>query len=214
MIDLPPGEWSALLVGEHWPGPSAPVAMSEAADRRANQAATLEQYAEQLRSAREAHLAPQSGIAAETLRGLFDRGRRAVLDVADRNRVKADAYRRARHSVDQLRTDLAEIAADGNAAIEAVNRSDAPVDRKVAAILEVITAARTAAATKVAGHTDTVYAAVQSVLDSQGLDGSARMFAAAQGVSPDLHRGSPAIEALRREVTGRVADHDRAVTEQ
>lgn len=202
MTELPPGEWSALLVGDQWPGPAAQT-LSGAVQRRRELGAALERYAEELRSVRDTHLAPQQGIAAEALRDLFSRGEQAVRDRAGSNNVKAAAYDRARQCLDQLRTDLTEIAADGNARIEAVNRSDAPAAGKVGQIVDVIAAARAAAAAKVAAHADTVYAAIQSVLDTQGGDGSARTFAATHGVPADVHRPGTDLDALHRAVTDR-----------
>lgn len=205
MNDLPPGEWSALLVGDQWPDPSSVEVLFAAGRRRGEVAAALEGYADTLRSVRDTHLAAQDGVTAEAARESFTRGEAAAREAADRNRVKGAAYRSAQRCVDQLRRDLTDIARQGNSRIADITGSDTPPAVKVGAIVEVITAARAAATGKVAEHADGVYSAVQSVLTAQGLTGSARTFAAAHGVDPQSHRIPVSHEAVRGDVAGRIA---------
>ena len=211
MTDLPPGEWSALLVGDQWPGSPSLDVLSVARLRRDDLAAALEVYADTLRTVRDSHLATQDGVTAESVRAAFGRGESEAREIAGRNRVKGAAYLRAQQCVDQLRQDLTDIARECNARIADINGSDAPQNAKVGMIVEVIATGRAAAAARTARHADGVYSAVQSVLSGQGLTGqgftgSARTFAASHGVDtggrPLPLDGEGLREAVGRRVNG------------
>lgn len=88
MTDLPPGDWSALLVGHQWPGSATLTVLSAAADARSEVMRTREMHADALRSVRAEHLDIQDGIAAEAARELFRAGERRSRAVAAKNMTK------------------------------------------------------------------------------------------------------------------------------
>ncbi|MCB0925861.1 MAG: hypothetical protein KDB50_15170, partial [Mycobacterium sp.] len=72
--DLPPGEWSAMLIGGYWPSRGALDVLTVAAAGRLRSEEHLHGYADHLRSVSQAQLARQDGATAEAARSLFARG--------------------------------------------------------------------------------------------------------------------------------------------
>lgn len=201
--DLPPGEWSAILVGEYWPGAGALEVLADAAKARQQSATHLHGYADQLRAISQAHLADQEGATADAARHLFSRGEEQARATAERNGAKRRSYESARQSVAALRETLTQIADNGNTAIRRIQESSAPASAKVAGIVQVITDAQTQARAKTAENAGTVLSGVQTVLDAQGADVSARAFAGSHGVDPVAPR-PPCVEALTQQVNARL----------
>ncbi len=201
--DLPQGEWSAVLVGDHWPGNGVLDLLAAAADARRRSTAHLHGYADHLRTVSQAHLAGQEGVAAEAVRHLFSRGEEKARAAAERNQAKYRSYQSAGQSVAALRDCLTQIAENGNATISRIQQSSAPTAAKIAGIVEVITDAQNQARTKTAEHAGTLLSEVQTVLDAQGADVSARAFAGVHGVDP-VAPHPPCIEALTQQVTARL----------
>jgi len=198
--DLPPGEWSALLVGDFWPGPDSLAVLTAAAAGRHRTEVQCEAYADHLRAIRHAQLAGQDGLAADTARSLFARGEDRVRATAERNGAKWQAYESARHQVAALRDDLRQLAVDGNSAIRRIQESAAPMPAKVGGIVDVIAETQTLARTKAADSAGNILTDVQRVLDTQDSGLSARTFAATHGINPGLPH-PPAAESLTQHVT-------------
>ena len=205
MADLPAGEWTGLLVGHQWPGSDTLGALLGAAARRGDQARAFDDYGNTLRGVRAAHLEAQDGRTAEEIRQAFRRGETRARDIAAGSDAKQRAYRSARQCAEDLRTDLADIAAAGNAAIRGILDSEAPAAQKVSAIVETVTAAQLDANSRAAVHSAGVFDAIQSVLDAHGETSSAREFARTNGVDLLSAFGSPDAETIRTSV-GRLVD--------
>jgi hypothetical protein len=203
--DLPPGPWSELLVGHHWPAASSLALLRAAVTQRDAVAAAHDGYADTLASIANSTLAPQSGVTADSIRARFDAGQNHARSVAERNRVKQQSYRSALAIIESLRSDLAGIAAAGNSAIENIRVSQAPAPAKTAAITDVISGAHADADARAALHAGAVYAAVQSIVDAEGFAASARAFAALHGLA-FTGAAAPDSETIAGRVAAAVAE--------
>ena len=201
--DLPPGEWSAMLIGGYWPSRGALDVLTVAAAGRLRSEEHLHGYADHLRSVSQAQLARQDGSTAEAARSLFARGEQRARATAERNAAKRKSYESAHDRVAALRDELSQLAADGNAAIRRIEESSAPLAAKVSSIVEVIADTQNLARTKTAESSGELLADVQRVLTAQGTEVSARAFAAMHGVDPAPPR-PPALESLTQHVTARL----------
>ena len=137
----------------------------------------FEHYADLLRGISDQNLAPQEGTTAEDVRAVVRHGEIAARSIAESNRVKSASYEAARRGVVELRSSLRNLAANGNAAIDAVNRSEALVPVKLSRIEEIISSIRSLAAVKASSQAGEIYHLIQNVLNIQGIDQSARAFA-------------------------------------
>lgn len=198
--DLPPGPWSELLIGHHWPTASSLAVLHAASAQRDVIQTAHDSYAETLASIAECTLAEQRGVTAERARARFEAGHRRARSVAERNRIKRESYRCAITATESLRDDLTDIAEHGNAAIENIRSSRAPAAAKMSAINNVIAEAHAHAAARSALHVGSIYSAVQSIVDAEDLAPSARAFASSHGLA---FTGVPAPDA--RTVDQRVA---------
>lgn len=189
MTDLPPGPWTALLIGHQWPSVAAVDAMATGSARRKSLAASLDAYGDELRAISQTYLCAQQGVTADDIGAAFQRGEVHSRTLAARNLAKSDALHRARVVVAELRCTLSEIAEHGNRRINAILDSKAPAAEKVAHIVDVVSTAQRQATEKAALHGGDIAGSIQSVLDESGLDVSARHFADGHGVDiPNLHR--------------------------
>lgn len=105
--DLPPGRWSALLVGAWWPArPDAPMAgvtyWREAAQLKRNEA-------NDLRNERSL-LAVNQGRTADDLLERYWRGEQRLATIAHQCEVKSDQSEQVADAVNYLRDRLTEIA--------------------------------------------------------------------------------------------------------
>ena len=200
MTDLPPGDWSALLVGHQWPGSATLAVLSAAADARGAVMRTHDMHADALRSVRAEHLDIQDGIAAETARELFRAGERRSRAVAAKNMTKHDSYRTGHQAVIHLRAELEEIAGRGNAAIERVIGSRESTAAKVAAITAIVADAQEQANMRAASRCAEVCAAIHEVLGAEPAAKSARDFARQHGMELPVGHGSPRTEQVASDV--------------
>lgn len=195
MTDLPPGEWSELLVGHQWPSSTSVMVLNTAAQQRETSEGLLDSYSSDISGIRLNHLAVQEGFAAETIRDLFLRGEQSSRELAHKNLRKRDAYAKAKQSVESLRNALAGLAVAGNAAISEVQHSQRPVGVKVSEIVSIVSDLNTQADVKAALCAADLYSSIQSILDAEGFDKSARVFGESRGIEV-----SPFVDAARLDV--------------
>ena len=129
--DLPPGPWSELLIGHHWPAASSLAVLRAALVQRDAIQAEHDSYADILASIAERTLAEQQGVAADSARARFEAGRNRARSVAERNRIKRESYQSAITATESLRADLTDIAEHGNSAIENIRSSRAPTHTRL-----------------------------------------------------------------------------------
>ncbi len=133
--DLPPGRWSALLVGAWWPArPDAPMAgvtyWRKAAQLKRNEA-------NDLRNERSL-LAVNQGRTADDLLERYWRGEQRLATIAHQCEVKSDQSEQVADTVNYLRDRLTEIAQSGNQQINQILAGKGPIEAKVAAVNAVI----------------------------------------------------------------------------
>lgn len=138
MTDLPPGEWSDLLVGHQWPSGSALGLIGNAVSHRGEVEIAYHNYSEQLRSARSGPLASQAGVTADDVRSAFLYGEVHADRIAEKNYTKKTGYSSSCNSANDLRSDLSSIAAEGDAQIKTIQESDKPLTQKVGEIVDLI----------------------------------------------------------------------------
>lgn len=126
MTDLPPGEWSELLVGHQWPSVASLTVLTSAAANRGLISNEFDTYADLLQSVRTGPLGQQEGITADDARDAFSNGETQARAVADRNAANQQSYEAAHRSTQYLRNHLSEIAQQGNSAIQAIQQSKDP----------------------------------------------------------------------------------------
>lgn len=180
MTDLPPGDWSGLLVGHQWPHATSLSVLQSAAIKRSSSGEILDSYADELRSIRLGSLESQEGATADSHRAMFIAGEEHSRSIAERHRIKVRAYNAAIASVESLRDSLSEIAANGNRAIEEIRQSNAPTAVKVPEIVRIISQAQSDSNIKSALCAADIFSATESVLAGEGSPVSARGLAAAQ----------------------------------
>ena len=204
MPDLPGGDWSQLLVGHQWPGSATLSTLGAAATDRAAVGSAYDGYADLLRSIHTGSLAAQEGLAAESARQSFRLGETRARDIAARNLAKQMSYASAQQWVHDLRSDLASIAAAGDAAIRRILDSSDPTPQKISAITQTITEARQHANIRAAACCANGCDAIQTVLTAAGTGTSARALARSHGVDLDRAFLSPNTEFVHAEVSAMV----------
>lgn len=182
VIDLPPGDWTPILVGDQWPSSASLQSTMDCAEKRAALVSELDHYADVLVQIRHQSLAPQEGITAEEIRGEFDRGIAEAQRVAEVNRAKSKSYLAAHNTISEFRSKLGTLAAEGNSRIDAVNQSKQPLPEKVTAILTIVSEIKSRAAVHAATCAADISNAIQNVLTVQGINASPQTFADVNGV--------------------------------
>nr|HRD15162.1 hypothetical protein [Mycobacterium sp.] len=204
MTDLPPGDWSPLLVGHQWPTSASLQIIATASTNRFSTGCELESYAEQLASANSGPLASQVGVTAENTRMSFRKGESLARELATKNLEKRIAYESARTHITELRSELSAIAASGNSEIDRIQSSTEAIGFKLARVVEVVVASQTDANVKAAKHADSVFDSIQRMLTTDDNDASAREFAKASGAQLDRDFSSPNRELIADAVKARI----------
>jgi hypothetical protein len=141
-MSFPPGEWSALLVGDQWPEDQDLLALSHGKMNRGKIKNGFAHFADLLRNAQTGPLAGQQGHTADDLRYAFSQGEKQARQVAEKNGVKEGAYGTAYDSTVGLQNDLTGLAEDGNKQIKEIQDSKLPVEAKIPQIVAVISQSR------------------------------------------------------------------------
>lgn len=106
--DLPPGTWTAALIGPWWPAPS--TALRAGAQHWGEACAEQQLYSQTLRTQWTLFAAQNQGHTADDLIDRFQQGEKFHLDLAEKYQTKASAFNSAADATDYLRSRLAEIA--------------------------------------------------------------------------------------------------------
>ena len=205
MTDLPPGEWSPLLVGHQWPTGATLSALAAVAGSRAAAHTSHDSYADALQTIRTEHLGIQEGVAAEAARTIFRTGEETARTIAAKNLGKRASYIAAQRAVSELRSELQTIAEAGNAAIRKVLDSAEEPAAQVSAIVEIVADAQQQSNARAAGRCADVLAAAQHVLSAEPAGHSVRHFALANGVDVPDAFGSPVSERVHADVIERIS---------
>nr|WP_082946828.1 DUF5631 domain-containing protein [Mycobacterium sp. ACS4054] len=177
--DLPPGIWTAALIGPWWSGPSTDL---RAAAQHWSQACVEQQlFSQDLRNQWTVIAAHNQGHTADDLISRYQEGEKFHLDLAEKYQAKAGAFNSAADAVDYLRSRLADIANTGNREIDQILASKKPLPEKVAEIQAVQLRCNGDAANASAAAGDKLMTATQKILDAEGVGGDARTWAREQG---------------------------------
>ncbi|BDB42264.1 hypothetical protein Mkiyose1665_39680 [Mycobacterium kiyosense] len=106
MTEFPPGRWSYLIIGDQWPTDQDLTALNIGRNNREALESSFTHFVTLLRAAQTGPFSNQRGLTAEDLRNAFRHGEKAVQRVAEKNTIKASAYRMAYDSVLSLQHDL------------------------------------------------------------------------------------------------------------
>ncbi|CCC44436.1 putative uncharacterized protein [Mycobacterium canettii CIPT 140010059] len=179
--DLPPGRWSALLVGAWWPArPDAPMAgvtyWREAAQLKRDEA-------NDLRNERS-RLAVNQGRTADDLLERYWRGEQRLATIAHQCEVKSDQSEHVADTVNYLRDRLTEIAQSGNQQIDQILAGKDSMEAKVTAVNAVIAQSNAMADHVRATAMSNIIDATQCVL-SATVGGHARAWLRDHGVNLD-----------------------------
>ena len=180
-MPLPPGPWTPLLIGEHWPESASLAVLASAAESRGTAAQAFDAYSDVLRSARFGPLAAQTGVTAEEVHASFLRGETHARELAQKSICRRNAYTGALGSAEALREELRDIARRGNAEIDRVRSSGGTHSEQVDGINTVIRSARDEAARASATHCDNIFGELQKVLSASAVESSSRVFAQCHG---------------------------------
>jgi Family of unknown function (DUF5632)/Family of unknown function (DUF5631) len=202
MIDLPPGEWSALLVGLQWVDGTAVGILDDAVVNRNTVVSQFADLYRTLQGAINSTLAQQEGVTADAIRDAFRQGSEQALEVARKNQAYADAYQKAVNAVVTLRAALTDIAARGNKEISDIQNSKADVGTKVAEITDAIGKYQREANQKAGACADDIKDAGEGVVTAQGGNGpSFRSMAHNAGFDGNQQ---PDLKAIEDQVRGKL----------
>nr|WP_156745537.1 DUF5631 domain-containing protein [Mycobacterium sp. 1165178.9] len=178
-VDLPPGKWSAALVGAWWPAPSATL---RAGAQHWSQASAEQQgYSQHLRNLWTKISAHNEGHTADDLIDRYQQGEKFHLDLAEKYQTKAAAFNSGADAIDYLRSRLSEIANRGNKEIDDILASKKPPPEQLAEVQAVQARCNADAANASRDAVDKLVAATQKILDVEGAGGDARSWARANG---------------------------------
>ena len=182
MTDLPPGKFTALMIGPYWPSGISVISTVNAARNRGTVQSFFDDYSRQLLTTRTGPLAPMEGVTAESIRDLFKNGEAQATSVSDKNSVKQKAFSDASDALNGLRSALTQIAAEGNAKIDEIMQSKKNAAQKLGEIVDVISEKQGKPPISPPNMAAKVTEAIQKVLTAEGDTRSPEQFAADNGI--------------------------------
>ncbi len=174
------------LIGAWWP--QAPSALRTGASHWRAQQREQEQYAQDLHRQWTQLAARNQGHTADDLISRLREGEKHHLDLAEKYKVKADAFDRGADAIDSLREGLRGIADEYNQKIASVENSKESAIAKPAEIERLIAEANGFAAYKSEAAVAAIMDAIQKILTAEGIAISPQEFLKNQGLRTN---GSP-----------------------
>lgn len=202
--DLPPGKWTAMLIGPWWPPDPEQWAARAAhwralVDQRVNEAAGYSRTRDSLMV--------NQGVTADNLIALYKRNINRLLDHAEKYGVKARANTAMNGAAIQLRERLTQIAADGNRRIQEITDSKTPSLGKLGQVLQVQAECNASAINASLTAVATIVDSTQQVLNAEGIGTDARTWLKARGQLPDEGVKPPPITKEQLGLDDPVGDH-------
>jgi Family of unknown function (DUF5631)/Family of unknown function (DUF5632) len=182
-VDLPPGTWTAALIGPWWPAPS--TALRLGAQHWSEACAEQQLYSQTLRTQWTLFAAHNQGHTADDLIDRFQQGEKFHLDLAEKYQTKAAAFNSAADATDYLRSRLSDVANKGNKEINEILASKKLPPEQLAEIQAVQVRCNADAANASRDAVDKMMAATQKILNAEGVGGDARTWARANGFNTD-----------------------------
>ncbi|UXA07261.1 DUF5631 domain-containing protein [Mycobacterium sp. SMC-2] len=178
-VDLPPGKWTAALIGPWWPAPS--TALRAGAQHWSQVCAEQQLFSQDLRSQWTMIAAHNQGRTADDLISRYQQGEKFHLDLAEKYQSKAGAFNAGADAIDYLRSRLADIANSGNREIDEILASKKSLPEQVAEVQAVQLRCNGDAANASMNAVDKLMTATQKIFDAEGVGSDARMWAREQG---------------------------------
>lgn len=178
-VDLPPGTWTAALIGPWWPAPS--TGLRAGAQHWSQECGEQQLFAQNLRTQWTTIAASNKGHTADDLIARYQQGEKLHLDLAEKYQTKASAFNSGADAIDYLRSRLSDIANTGNKEINDILASKKPPPEKLAEIQAVQARCNGDAANASRDALDKMMAATQKILDVEGIGGNARSWAQTNG---------------------------------
>ena len=172
--DLPGGKYTVPLIGAWWP--QAPSTLRTGASHWRAQQREQEQYAQDLHRQWTQLAGRNQGHTADDLISRLREGEKRHLDLAEKYKVKADAFDRGADAIDSLREGLRGIADEYNQKIASVENSKDSAITKTAEIERLIAEANGFAEFKSAAAVTAITDAIQKILTAEGIAGSPQEF--------------------------------------
>ncbi|AEF34064.1 conserved hypothetical protein [Mycolicibacter sinensis] len=172
MSDLPPGEWSAWLVGASWPEP--PTQPTFGISFWSGHADIKEQEASELDKALTFFGQNNSGHTADDMITKLRTGIKRLRKVRDDCRAKSAANSRVADAVNNLRDRLTEIARQGNQEINAILSRQGSLESKLPEINRVIAEANALATGAGIDANTAIVTATQSMFNDMDVDEDAQ----------------------------------------
>ena len=190
-VDLPPGKWTAALIGPWWPAPSA--SLRGAAQHWSQACAEQQLFSQDLRNQWTVIAAHNQGRTADDLISRYQQGEKFHLDLAEKYQAKASAFNSGADAIDYLRSRLTDIANTGDKEIDEILASKKPLPEQVAEVQAVQLRCNGDAANASRTAVDKLMTATQKILNADGVGGDARTWARNQGFDIDDVRPPPQI---------------------
>jgi hypothetical protein len=179
--DLPGGKYTVPLIGAWWP--QAPWTLRTGASHWRAQQQQQEQHAQGLHRQWTQLAARNQGHTADDLISRLQQGEKHHLDLAEKFKVKAEAFDRGADAIDSLREGLRGIADEYNQRIASIENSKEPAIAKQAQIEQLIAEANGFAAHKSDAAVGTITDAIQKILTAEGNAMSPQEFLQSQGLN-------------------------------
>ncbi|BBZ10977.1 hypothetical protein [Mycobacterium branderi] len=195
MSDFPPGRYSQILVGHVWPSGANLALLVNASAECGTVAAAYHDLRDRLCQARFGPLADQVGVTADDVHDAFRRGEDHAHSIAEKNEIKRAAFDSAHDAVRELRAELTAIAEDGDSRIRHIEGGRDSEAAKLDGFVDVVMDCQSRAGGKAARYGQDILDAIQKVLAAEGIDQSARQFAAQHGIEAVFTR--PAVSRDR-----------------
>ncbi|HET7073368.1 MAG TPA: hypothetical protein VFI55_04705, partial [Mycobacterium sp.] len=144
-----------------------------------------EQYAQELHDQWTQFASRNRGHTADDLVARFQQGGKQHLDLAEKYKVKAEAFERGADAIDNLREGLREIADDYNQRIANIENSNEPSPAKTADIARLVAEANGFAAYKSGAAIATIMDGVQKILTVEGVPLSSGEFLNSEGLTTE-----------------------------
>ncbi|WP_141120104.1 DUF5631 domain-containing protein [Mycobacterium malmoense] len=190
-IDLPPGKWTAALIGPWWPMPS--TTLRGAAQHWSQACAEQQFFSQGLRSQWMMIAASNQGRTADDLISRYQQGEKFHLDLAEKYQAKSAAFNSSADAIDYLRSRLTDIANTGNREIDQILASKKPLPEQVLEVQAVQLRCNGDAANASMNASDKLMTATQKILDAEGIGGDARTWARENGFNTENASPPPPI---------------------
>nr|WP_156737623.1 DUF5631 domain-containing protein [Mycobacterium sp. E735] len=178
-VDLPPGKWTAALIGPWWPMPS--TTLRGGAQHWSQACAEQQFFSQGLRSQWMMIAASNQGHTADDLISRYQQDEKFHLDLAEKYQAKSAAFDSSADAIDYLRSRLTDIANAGNHEIDQILASKKPLPEQVLEVQAVQLRCNGDAANASMTAGDKLVAATQKILDVEGIGADARTWARQNG---------------------------------